>query len=286
MKFKDRFIINEELSVSETVSQMTNELMQQLIFNIKKQKFYIAKDKNVLLKKGVFNFDCHNHLKHLNNLEVIYCIYYLNNESEYQVYENLGLLNCAADYENKNIKLSLAFVNNKPKDFTIPIRHELKHIYQYDCGAKKNVNFYDKVIERYQNGGMWEKVVAWALYLSFKTEQDAFLSQYYEYLKSNDIPKNNLKLNDINNPYTQFDKAFDNVEKLDINNEELKRNFGINMNQLYSILNSADSRLYKKMVNVWTKYINEHNVKPNFIKMNFLLECYENGIHETTDDLI
>lgn len=76
MKYKDRFIINEELSVSETVSQMTNKLMQQLISNIEKQKFYVAKDKNVLLKKGAFNFDCHNHLKNLNNLEVIYCVYY------------------------------------------------------------------------------------------------------------------------------------------------------------------------------------------------------------------
>lgn len=31
--------------------------------------------------------------------------------------------------------VALAYVQEQPKDFKISIRHELKHIYQYDCGV-------------------------------------------------------------------------------------------------------------------------------------------------------
>lgn len=286
MKFKNRFNLFEDLSVSNVVGKMTNNLTRQLINKVDSQKYYIAKDKNVLIKKGIINFDCKEYLHYLDNLQVIYCIYYLKNEEEYNLYDKSGNLNCSADYENGNVKLSLAYVEGQPKDFKISIRHELKHIYQYDCGAKKNVNFYETVVDRYKNGEQWEKIVAWALYLSFKTEQDAFISQYYEYLKSNNISKKHIQ-KDKNNPYYVFDNAFDNVENLNIREENLKENFGINLNQLYHILNSADERLYKKMTNVWTKYINENKIKkPNVSEMTFVMECYHLGIHEETDDLI
>lgn len=286
MAYKNRFIIFENLSVSEIVGKMTKDLTKQLISKVDKQKYYIAKGKNVLFKKGIMNFNCREYLQHLNNLQVIYCVYYLKNEAEYELYDRAGMLNCSADYENGNIKLSLAYVQEQPKDFKISIRHELKHIYQYDCGAKKNINFYETVVDRYKNGEQWEKIVAWALYLSFKTEQDAFISQYYEFLKNNNISKVKLQKND-NNPYYRFDKAFDNVDNIDIDEESLKQRFGINLTQLYSILNAADERLYKKMTNVWTKYVNEKKIKlPNTEEMNFLMECYHRGIHEETDDLI
>ncbi len=286
MTYKNRFTIFENLSVSEIVSKMTKDLTKQLISKVDKQEYYIAKGKNVLVKRGVMNFNCREYLQHLNNLQVIYCVYYLKNEAEYELYDRMGMLNCSADYENGNIKLSLAYVQEQPKDFKISIRHELKHIYQYDCGAKKNDNFYETVLDRYNNGEQWEKIVAWALYLSFKTEQDAFISQYYEFLKSNNISKTKLQKDD-NNPYYRFDKAFDNVDNIDIDEESLKQRFGLNLTQLYSILNAADERLHKKMTNVWAKYVNEKKIKhPNAEEMNFLMECYHRGIHEETDDLI
>ena len=286
MIYKNRFTIFESLSISEIVGKMTNDLARQLINKVDSQKHFIAKDKNVLIKKGILNFDCRQYLKHLGNLQVIYCIYFLKNDSEYEFYDKNGYLNCSSDYENSNIKLSLAYVNEQPKEFTQPIRHELKHIYQYDCGAKKNVNFYETVVDRYRNGEQWEKIVAWALYLSFKTEQDAFISQFYEYLKNNNITKDKIP-KDNNNPYYRFDKAFSNVEYLTIDEEMLKKSFGISISQLYSILNSADERLFKKMTNVWVKYISENKIrKPNVSEMNFIMECYHRGIHEEADDLI
>lgn len=287
MKCQNRFTIFENLSVSETVGRMTKELTKQLISKVDKQKYYISKDKNVLVKKGIMNFDCREYLQHLSNLQVIYCVYYLKNDVEYEFYDRNGMLNCSADYENGNVKLSLAYVQEQPKDFKVSIRHELKHIYQYDCGAKKNVNFYKTVVDRYNNGEQWEKIVAWALYLSFKTEQDAFISQYYEYLKNNHISKNNLQKYDNNNPYYRFNQAFENVDNIDIEEESLRQSFGINLTQLYSILNSADERLYKKMTNVLAKYVDEKKIKqPNAAEMNFLMECYHRGIHEETYDLI
>lgn len=286
MKYKERFIISESLSVSEVVDKMTKDLTTQLINKIDKQKYYIAKSKNAIIKKGIMNFDCSEYLTHLDNLQVIYCVYYLKSDSEYSVYVDNGWLNCSADYERGNIKLALACVDGQPKDFKVSIAHEVKHIYQYDCGAKKNENFYDTVKDKYQNGELWEKIIAWALYLSFKTEQDAFLSQYYAYLKTYNVSKDKLK-KDQNNPYYQFDIAFDAVDNLNINDEKLKESFGININQLYSILNAADERLYKKMSNVWTRYINENSIKkPYATQMNFLIECYNRNIHEKENDLI
>ena len=131
MTYKNRFTIFENLSVSEIVSKMTKDLTKQLISKVDKQEYYIAKGKNVLVKRGAMNFNCREYLQHLNNLQVIYCVYYLKNEAEYELYDRTGMLNCSADYENGNIKLSLAYVQEQPKDFKISIRHELKHIYQY-----------------------------------------------------------------------------------------------------------------------------------------------------------
>ena len=79
MTYKNRFTIFENLSVSEIVGKMTKDLTKQLISKVDKQKYYIAKNKNVLVKKGIINFDCREYLQHLNNLQVIYCVYYLKN---------------------------------------------------------------------------------------------------------------------------------------------------------------------------------------------------------------
>lgn len=105
-----------------------------------------------------------------------------------------------------------------------------------------------------------ENIVAWALYMSFKTEQDAFLSQYYEYLKTHK-PHNIDVENDKNNPYNQFDKAFCSVGYLNFSNEQIKKSFGITRNQLYHILNSADERLFKKMCHVVQKFTDDEKKK-------------------------
>lgn len=286
---KERFKINEELSVSQVVDDMTDDLVSQLNLQLKDSGLFISKDKSVLFKKGTVNFKCERYFKNIKVLDVIYAVYYLKSKEEWNFYNQNGFLACSADYENQNIKVNLAYVNNKPSDdFSSSIRHELKHIYEYDCGMKKNVSFYNKVYDRYKNGDKWEQTIAWALYLSFKTEQDAFLSQYYEYLKTHN-PYNVKIINDYNNPYYQFDVAFDRVDRLNFTEEQLRQSFGLTINQLYHILESADERLFKKMTHVYQKFINDEKEKNKIIemrRMNFLFECYDKGICTEESDII
>lgn len=276
-----RFKINEDLSVSNIVGDMCKELTYQLISKINKSKKYIYAEKSFLISKGFINFDCRKYLKNLQWLNVIYVVYYFDTEKEYEYNERHGLLNSSADYQNKNIKLKLAYINDKPaRDFSSCISHELKHIYEYDCGMTKNKNFYQRVLNKLGSGEEWEKIVAWALYLSFKTEQDAFLSQFYEYLKTNRQYVYD-PLRDKKSPYHQYDEAFNNVDKLNFTEEQVKDSFGLTINQLYHILDSADDRLYKKISHVWQKYNNEINygsVRPSYAE--FMFECFNKGIKE------
>jgi uncharacterized damage-inducible protein DinB len=282
-----RFKINEELSVSSTVTEMCKELSYQLINKLKKSKKKVVQNKSYLMYNGQLTFDCSEFLKTINFLKVIYVVYLYNNENECHFAENSGQMNCSADYENKNIKLALGYVNGKPsRNFFASIAHELKHIYEYDRGMQKNTAFYDRVVDRYKNGTQWEKIVAQALYMSFKTEQDAFLSQFYAYLSSDSFYEND-PMKDKENPYYQFDRAFDAVDNLNFSEEQLKQSFGLTINQLYHILESADERLYKKMCHVWQKH--HYDSTRNSINLKqgeFMLECFKNGIEDVESDIV
>ena len=282
-----RFRINEELSVSNTVTEMCKELSYQLINKLKNSKKKIVQNRGLLMYKGMLNFDCSKYLKVIKILNVIYVVYLFDNEQICHSFEHGGFMNCSADYENKNIKLALGFVNGKPsRNFFASISHELKHIFEYDRGMQKNTKFYDRVVDRYKNGTQWEKIVARALYMSFKTEQDAFLSQFYEYLNSDRFYKNG-PLKDKENPYYQFDKVFDTIDKMNFTEKQIKESFGLTINQLYHILESADERLYKKMMHVWQKYNDDMNRKNiSNVSLDFMVECYEKGIEDTESDII
>lgn len=284
---KGRFKINEELSVSSVVTNMCNDVSTQLVSKLNGAKPKIAKDKALLMYNGIMNFDCSKYLKTISNLNVIYVVYLLDSEQQFQAHAQSGLFNSSADYEHRNIKVNLAYVNGAPcREFKSIIRHELKHIYEYDCGMRKNENFYERVVNNYMHGEKWERDIAWALYLSFKTEQDAFLEQYYEYLQT-DRFYTIEPMEDPQNPYCQFDDAFTKVECTPINNEKLKKSFGINIRQLYHILNSAEERLFKKMGHVWMKYNNDVAFSRGSINpkvASFVTECYFKGIEDVESD--
>lgn len=282
-----RFRINEELSVSNAVTEMCKELSYQLINKLKNSKKKIVQNQSHLMYKGQLMFDCSKYLKTIKLLRVIYVVYLFDNEDECQFNEKNGIMNCSADYENKNIKLALGFVNGKPsRNFFASISHELKHIFEYDRGMQKNTKFYDRVIDKYQNGQRWEKIIARALYMSFKTEQDAFLSQFYAYLNSDNFYEND-PLKDKENPYYQFDKAFDAVDQMNFSEKQIKESFGLTINQLYHILEAADERLFKKMMHVWQKY--HYDTTRNSINLKqgeFMLECFDKGIEDVESDII
>lgn len=50
----NRFIVKEELSVSDTVVKITNEIYTQLLNKLSIGKSFISKERNVIIKKGIF----------------------------------------------------------------------------------------------------------------------------------------------------------------------------------------------------------------------------------------
>lgn len=154
----ERFQLLEELSISDTVTKMTNELSQELISQINNLKPYISKENNYKINKGMFTFNTSGFLESLKSLKVYYVVYHISSEDEYKFMSKIGYMNSSADYMCHNIKLALAYVKGKPSvQFNPSIRHELNHIYEIDCGQTKNEDFYDKIIDRYKNGELWEK---------------------------------------------------------------------------------------------------------------------------------
>ena len=298
MRYNSRFIIDERLSVSDTVIKLTQGVKQYLLNKLKRDKKFSSSNYNAIFKKGMFNFDTEGMLKSIPFLKVKYIVYYLPDDS--MIKNNILNLLYSADFEEKYIYLRLAMIDNKPSPtFDRSIQHEINHIYQYDNGQTKNEGLYNRVVQVMNNGGNFERSIAYAIYMTFRTEQDSYASQYYAYLKQNNITYDNIKDDfpfDKDNPYNNFITAFDFVEEYAnrITDEMLIKNFGINKKQLFIRLDNAEKRLYNKMTKAQTratqeKWKNEAITKTHIgidpCRMNFLMESYHQGAIEEENDL-
>lgn len=299
-----RFKINEELSVSADVVQLTNIVSKFIQNKLKTSQRGYSKHKNVIVYKGLSNINTEGLLKTIDYLKVKYTVYFFKNQDDLRYYllyasEPDGTMYSYADYEKKMINLVLYYIKEQPSpDFDSIIQHELNHIYQYDNGQTKNEDFYNKIVDLQKNGNEVEKKIALALYYIFNTEIASFASQYYAYLKQNNIPKTTKGKDyyslDVNNPYYRLNKVFEDVYDLEdeINETDLINKLGITKEKLWNILNNGEKKFYRKMANAWTKYMTESSKKGKYIqhifidpRMEFLWECRDKGITEEFDEL-
>ena len=293
----NRFIVKEELSVSDTVVKITNEIYTQLLNKLSIGKSFISRERNVIIKKGIFDYQTAGKLKNTSFIKVKYVVYYFNDEQEHQAYMKYGYfrMNSSADYENRVINLYLSMVDNKPTiDFKSDIQHEVNHIFQYDNGQQKDEDFYKKIIDLNKSKVKMDRIIARALYYTFPTEQDSFVSQYYAYLKRNNIPiKQAINYRyDKNCPYYDFDTLFDNIDDIsgEITDEYTQDKLGISSKKLFNILNNADDRFTNKLGKVIMRYVQEKELNEDFehseihlkidARLSFVLECYKKGINE------
>lgn len=293
----NRFIVKEELSVSDTVVKITNEIYTQLLNKLSIGKSFISKERNVIIKKGIFDYQTAGKLKNTSFIKVKYVVYYFNDEQEHQAYMKYGYfrMNSSADYQNQVINLYLSMVDNKPTiDFKSDIQHEVNHIFQYDNGQQKDEDFYKKIIDLNKSKVKIDRIIARALYYTFPTEQDSFVSQYYAYLKRNNIPiKQAINYRyDQNCPYYDFDTLFDNIDDIsgEITDEYTQDKLGISSKRLFNILNNADDRFTNKLGKVIMRYAQEKELNEDFKhseihlkidpRLAFVLECYKKGINE------
>lgn len=301
---RERLRLNEESSISTKVRFMTNEIKDILLRKLQYSPKYMSKESNCLIKKGSFAYKPKDIIK-LEQFIVQYMAYYFDNEDEFKTFYKLfgKRLISESDYERKTIRYRFAIINDKiPKEFDGMIQHELSHFFQNYNGQTKNETLYNKlkdVISSTTNE--FDKYIAYALYLSFNTEIDAFANQYYAYLKQNKIGGGeaiNSFPNGEGNPYNVFDKYYNDVVSIEeyLNDEHLKKVFGLSIEQIFNRLENADKRYKNKMMKVISlynkevtdKHINEIkdlNMSLAFgVRLNFELDCYQRGIHEAESE--
>lgn len=301
---RERIRLTEECSISTKVRYMETEIRDILLRKLQYSPKYMSKESNCLIKKGEFEYMPKELLK-IKQFTVKYIAYYFNDEKDYKDFfiRHKNRLISECDYENRCIHYRFAILNDKiPEDFDGMIQHELSHFYQNDNGQTKNENFYEKLrdIINYSNNEI-DKCIAYTLYLTFNTEIDAFANQYYAYLRQNNVGFDEIRTNFPNgkgSPYNDFDEHYDDVVAMEkyLNDEHIKEVFGMSIEQLFNRLENADKRYKNKMMKVISLYqkeafdkhideIKDLNMSLAFgLRLNFEMDCYKMGIHETESE--
>lgn len=292
--FKSYLKLNEELSISNNVIDVTEKIMKSCLDKLENLPLKSSKDFNRYFKEGEFDVNVDNLIPNISFIHIKLFCYIFRNIEEYRSYKNTLNTNCLADYDNHLIELRLVLINGKPNDeFKSSIQHEVNHLFQYANGATKNENLYDRIVKVSSNPktNYKEKMLAYILYLTFKTEQDSFTNQYYAYLKQNNVKWDDVYdyfPDDDGNPYSNFLDAYDAVLQMNITDSEVKSLFGLNKKQFFLRILKADKRMRNKMIKAATRYrrdiTNETTTLSDAKRMNFMLESMAKGIYVGSDE--
>lgn len=255
-------VILEAKSISDAVVKLTDIVSKGIINDASKQKMQRSEATHADFVENKFQIKIGGFLRNGDILTVHYIMYCLETEREYQLLlPNLGEnANSEADSETNSIKIVSAFIGNGVlKDFNETISHELEHLYQYGKGMKKREGLYDRAVNLSKKEDDSSKCVGLCCYYSFKHEQDAFVHQFYTFLKnSNERKSLNYYLSKYQ-PYQMMNKVYEfvieyqdkpNVMKA-INELGFSRKKFINL--IYYRINRFDAKLY----NAYCRYIAE-----------------------------
>lgn len=303
---RERLKLNEESSISTKVRFMTKEIRDILLKKLQYSPKYMSKENNILIKKGEFKYSPKDLIK-IDEIEIKYVAYYFDKVKSYQdfIEYNSNKLSSETDIENNVIYLRFCIINDKlPNEFDGIIQHELSHFFQNYNGQTKNEELYNRVVKLTKTSdNKIDRNIAYALYLTFNTEIDAFVNQYYAYLKQNNIDIHKV-INDFpngeGNPYNNFDNYYNYVVDIEdyLNNDHMKQTFGLNIEQIFKRLENADKRYKNKMMKIISLYKKEtevvhtnENIHRNLslsigIRLNFEMNCYQRGIYETKSEFL
>lgn len=295
LKLMKKHKLEERLTVNDNVKQISDDIKNELLVRVKSSPTVMSKEFNRLLKKGFFTYYTNGKLP-IESFKVKYYVTLYPNEKKY--YEEIDSkvlnLNCVSDYENGFIELRLAMINNVlTRESYGSIEHEINHFLQNSLGQKKNENLYSKIQWQYNNGDMFAKRLAYALYLTFNTEISSFAVQYYIFLKGNKVPLEDVYYdfpNDEGNPYNDFSdyKYYIDCQKDKISDDYISSLFGISKKEYFNRLENADKRYRTKMMKAATRYRDELNENINrntnlsttklARRLTFTVKCYNKGI--------
>lgn len=287
--FELKINLSEELSISNNVIELTNRIYNECINSLKKCNLKSSNEFYRYFKETEFNVSTNNLIPNLDVIHIKLFCYVFRNEDEYKIYNRSLNTNCMADFDNGLIELRLVMINENPnEEFYSSIQHEVSHLFQYANGCRKNENLYSRIVNVYNNvkSSDKERWAAYLLYLTFRTEQDSFVNQYYAYLKQNNVSWDDVYKyfpDDDGNPYSKFLDAYDTFLELNMSNDEIVKAFGINKKQYMIRVYNADKRMRNKMMKAAAKYRkdieNDHGWINDTNRVNFMVENMSYGIN-------
>lgn len=292
--FKSYLNLNEKLSISDNVIDVSNGIAKSCLSELEKLPLKSSNNFNRYFKEGNFDVNVNGLAPNVDVLHIKLFCYIFRNEEEYKTNKTTINTNCLSDFDTETIELRLVMVNVVMNDeFNSSIQHEVNHIFQYANGASKNTNLYDRIVSVSSNpkSTYKEKLLAYMLYLTFKTEQDSFANQYYAYLKQNNVSWDEVYdyfPDDDGNPYSSFLDTYDAISEIDMSDKEIINLFGINKKQFFIRVSNADKRMRNKMMKAAARYRDEINDKKYSLsdvnRRTFMVESISMGINIGSDE--
>lgn len=173
-------LITEEFGIS---TELHNSIIPRFIRILKKQINQSTNVKNTLppTKEGTFHFDFFNDGKH--NISVFWKTVLFTNNDEYVKYAKTHNFNACVIFKNKWFVVTIPFINNQVADNTIygTIAHEMEHLFQNLLMGKSfgNQDIYNIARSHIADKDPFKKYLAWIVYASEKSEQEAFINDCY-----------------------------------------------------------------------------------------------------------
>lgn len=181
--------LNEYKNISDDVYQFSVDLYHKILNDADIRQMQKSRVNGFLFVQNTLLLNNTNVkwiFNNIDSLKVNYILYVSETTKEYNyIMQNIDAdANSESDYDNKSITIVSGYIDDYiSPDFLSNICHEVNHLYEYDNGRKKRVDLYDKVRELIAMKNNDAYIVGNAFYYSFQHEIDAFVHQFYGFLK-------------------------------------------------------------------------------------------------------
>ena len=181
--------LNEYKNISDDVYQFSVDLYHKILNDADIRQMQKSRVNGFLFVQNTLLLNNTNVkwiFNNIDSLKVNYILYVSETTKEYNyIMQNIDAdANSETDYDNKSITIVSGYIDDYiSPDFLSNICHEVNHLYEYDNGREKRVDLYDKVRELIAMKNNDAYIVGNAFYYSFQHEIDAFVHQFYGFLK-------------------------------------------------------------------------------------------------------
>ena len=181
--------LNEYKNISDDVYQFAVEIYNKILNDADIRQMQKSRVNGFLFVQNTLLLNNSNVkwiFNNIDSLKVTYILYVSETTKEYNyIMQNIDAdANSESDYDNKSITIVSGYIDDYiAPDFLSNICHEVNHLYEYDNGREKRIDLYNKVRELIAMKNNDAYIVGNAFYYSFQHEIDAFVHQFYGFLK-------------------------------------------------------------------------------------------------------